>query len=100
MIVQSGNGTKRLFFVAYTNNLLFTKNFYSTWTEWQLINSQQSDTGWVTFDLINGAKSNTAYTTEENPGFKCAYIIIKNNTETKRIIRINGINITNNQVIA
>src|SRR5699024_5453184 len=28
MIVQSGNGTKRLFFVAYTNNLLFTKNFY------------------------------------------------------------------------
>ena len=100
MIVQSGNGTKRLFFVAYTNNLLFTKNFYSTWTDWQLINSQQSDTGWVTFDLINGAKSNTAYKGEGDGGFDCAYRTITNGSEVTKKIRINGTNLTPNQVIA
>ena len=100
MIVQSGNGTKRLFFVAYTNNLLFTKNFYSTWTDWQLINSQQSDTGWVTFDLINGAKSNTAYKGEGDGGFDCAYRTIKNGSEVTKKLRINGRNLTPNQIIA
>ena len=98
MIVQSGNGTKRLFFVAYTNNLLFTKNFYNTWTDWQLINSQQSDTGWVTFDLINGAKTNTAYPTRN--GFESAYRIIKNGDVTERYLRINGSNVDHTQVIA
>ena len=100
MIVQSGNGTKRLFFVAYTNNLLFTKNFYNTWTDWQLINSQQSDTGWVTFDLINGAKSNTAYKGETDVGFDCAYRTITNGSEVTKKLRINGANLTPNQVIA
>ena len=100
MIVQSGNGTKRLFFVAYTNNLLFTKNFYSTWTDWQLINSQQSDTGWVTFDLINGAKSNTAYKGETDVGFDCAYRTITNGSEVTKKLRINGTNLTPNQIIA
>ena len=100
MIVQSGNKTKRLFFVAYTNNLLFTKNFYSTWTDWQLINSQQSDTGWVTFDLINGAKSNTAYKGETDVGFDCAYRTITNGSEVTKKLRINGTNLTPNQIIA
>ena len=100
MIVQSGNGTKRLFFVAYTNNLLFTKNFYNTWTDWQLINSRQSDTGWVTFDLINGAKSNTAYKGEGDGGFDCAYRTITNGSVVTKKLRINGTNLTQNQVIA
>ena len=100
MIVQSGNGTKRLFFVAYTNNLLFTKNFYNTWTDWQLINSQQYDTGWVTFDLINGAKSNTAYKGEIDVGFDCAYRTITNGSVVTKKLRINGTNLTPNQVIA
>ena len=100
MIVQSGNGTKRLFFVAYTNNLLFTKNFYSTWTDWQLINSQQSDTGWVTFDLINGAKQNTAYKGEIDVGFDCAYRTITNGSVVTKKLRINSTNLTPNQVIA
>ena len=98
VIVQSGNGTKRLFFVAYTNNLLFTKNFYSTWTDWQLINSQQSDTGWIPFNLVNGAKTNTAYPTRN--GFESAYRIIKNGDVTERYLRINGSNVDHTQVIA
>ena len=98
MIVQSGNETKRLFFVAYTNNLLFTKNFYSTWTDWQLINSQQSDTGWIPFNLVNGAKTNTAYPTRN--GFESAYRIIKNGDVTERYLRINGSNVDHTQVIA
>lgn len=100
MIVQSGNGTKRLFFMAYTNNLLFTKNFYNTWTDWQLINSQQSDTGWVTFDLINGAKSNTAFKNEGDGGFDCAYRIITNGSVTEKRVRINASNLTHLQQIA
>src|SRR5699024_8785910 len=82
------------------NTSIYMRKKNGDWGDWKEITNNQSDTGWITFDLINGAKTNTAYTTEENPGFKCAYRIIKNNTETKRIVRINGTNLTHNQVIA
>ena len=71
---------------------------HNTWTDWQLINSQQSDTGWIKFNLINGASSNTAYTSDN--GFECSYRTIVTGSETKRIVRINGTNLTHNQVIA
>ncbi|WP_204174270.1 BppU family phage baseplate upper protein [Staphylococcus sp. GDY8P19P] len=92
---------KAIFEPFNTNDVYVrTKNANSGWTEWQNLASKQTDTGWVPFNLINGAKTNTAYTTEENPGFKCAYRIIKNGEETKRMVRINGSNLTHNQVIA
>src|SRR5699024_6677463 len=57
---------------------------------WKEITNNQTDTGWIPFDLINGVKTNTVYTTKENPGFKCAYRIIKKGEKTKKMVRING----------
>ena len=83
-----------------SNKIFYRRKEAGVWTEWLEVTNNQTDTGWIPFDLINGAKTNTAYTTEENPGFKCAYRIIKNGEETKRMVRINGTNLTHNQVIA
>lgn len=105
LTLRQGTGStshiKAIFEPFNTNDVYVrTKNANSGWTEWQNLASKQTDTGWVPFNLINGAKTNTAYTTEENPGFKCAYRTIKNGEETKRMVRINGSNLTHNQVIA
>ncbi len=98
---SSASYIKAIFEPFNTNDVYVrTKNANSGWTEWQNLASKQTDTGWIPFSLINGAKTNTAYTTEENPGFKCAYRIIKNGEETKRMVRINGSNLTHSQVIA
>ena len=67
---------------------------------WKQITNTTSDTGWVTFDLINGAKSNTAYKGEIDVGFDCAYRTITNGSVVTKKLRINGANLTPNQVIA
>ncbi|WP_239702992.1 MULTISPECIES: BppU family phage baseplate upper protein [unclassified Mammaliicoccus] len=99
LMVQSGNGTKRLYFAAYTNNLLFTKRFYSTWNDWELINPLRSDTKWTAFNLINGAETNAIKIYNANT-FDCAYRTIVNGDETKKLLRINGKNLPNGSAIA
>ena len=91
---------KYLEFRPYNSNQIFIKHFYNTWSEWKLINETRYDTGWVTFDLINGAKSNTAYKDSGDGGFDCAYRTIKNGDVVTKKLRINGTNLTPNQVIA
>ena len=94
-----GNIIKQIYH-PYIQNKIVTRHFYNDWSEWKEITPSQYDTGWVTFDLINGAKSNTAYKSTGDGGFDCAYRIITNGSETKRLLRINGTNLVQNQVIA
>lgn len=70
------------------------------WTGWKEITQNQTDTGWIPFQLINGTLSNTAYKGETDVGFDCAYRTITNGSEVTKKIRINGTNLTPNQVIA
>ena len=67
---------------------------------WKQITNTQSDTGWIAFSLINGAESNTAYKDETDNGFDCAYRTITNGDVVTKKLRINGTNLTPNQVIA
>ena len=98
-VVESGS-VKHILFRPYNSKRQFLKRFYNSWNDWEEIGNNQTDTGWVTFDLINGAKSNTAYKSTGDGGFDCAYRTIKNGSETKRVLRINGTNLVQNQVIA
>ncbi|MCQ9305015.1 MULTISPECIES: BppU family phage baseplate upper protein [Mammaliicoccus] len=97
---QSPKTVKHMTFRPYNSSQIFTKYFYNTWSEWKLINIPQSDTGWIPFQLINGALSNTAYKGVDDRGFDCAYRTITNGTEVIKKLRINGTNLTPNQVIA
>src|SRR5699024_922146 len=100
---EAGSGRKEIELTSTFNSEKYFRLFHTDGTRdsgWKKISNNQTDTGWIPFDLINGAKTNTAYTTEENPGFKCAYRIIKNGEETKKMVRINGTNLTHNQVVA
>ena len=91
---------KHIIFRPYNSTMQYLKRFSaSQWSEWERF-STVTDTGWVTFDLINGAKSNTAYKGEIDVGFDCAYRTITNGSEVTKKLRINGSNLTPNQVIA
>src|SRR5699024_4438674 len=102
VIVFGKNGRKFILATHSYENRTFINTIHTNGDirGWKELTNSQTDTGWIPFDLINGAKTNTAYTAEENPGFKCAYRIIKNGEETKKTVRINGTNLTHNQVIA
>ncbi|WP_239705209.1 BppU family phage baseplate upper protein [Mammaliicoccus sp. R-M63] len=91
---------KHIIFRPYNSRRQFLKRFYNSWKDWEEVGNNQLDTGWVTFDLINGAKQNTAYKGETDNGFDCAYRTITNGSEVTKKIRINGTNLTPNQVIA
>ena len=94
------NVVKHILFRPYNSRRQFLKRFYNSWNDWEEVGNNQYDTGWVTFDLINGAKSNTAYKNEGDGGFDCAYRTITNGSEVTKKLRINGSNLTPNQVIA
>ena len=94
-----------LTFIPIGTSVLNTTSVYmckknGEWGDWIEVANNQYDTGWVTFDLINGAKSNTAYKNEGDGGFDCAYRTITNGSEVTKKLRINGTNLTQNQVIA
>ena len=100
LTVVQNNSVKHIVFRPYNSTRQFLKRYYQQWKDWEEITNNQHDTGWITFDLINGAKSNTAYKSTGDGGFDCAYRIITNGSETKRLLRINGTNLVQNQVIA
>ena len=89
---------KFITFRPYNSKQIWLKRFYNEWSEWERVDVNQTDTGWINFNLINGALSNTAYKSDN--GFECSYRTIVTGSETKRIVRINGSNLTHNQVIA
>ena len=102
IVTESKNSRKVIYATHSYQNRMFVKTFHSGGVErdWKELTKSTSDTGWVTFDLINGAKSNTAYKDSGDGGFDCAYRIITNGSETKKLLRINGTNLVQNQVIA
>ena len=94
-----------LTFIPIGTSILNTTSVYmckknGEWGDWIEVTNNQYDTGWVTFDLINGAKSNTAYKNEGDGGFDCAYRTITNGSVVTKKLRINGTNLTPNQVVA
>lgn len=101
----SSKSVADLTFVPIGANTLNDNSIYKCkkngdWGNWNKVTQTQTDTGWIPFQLINGALSNTAYKGENDNGFDCAYRTITNGTETKRILRINGTNLVQGQVIA
>ena len=98
--VMQRSTIKIIYFQPYNQDRLFVNRYYNEWSGWKELTNNQSDTGWVTFDLINGAKSNTAYKASGDGGFDCAYRTITNGNEVTKKLRINGSNLTQNQVIA
>src|SRR5699024_1707655 len=91
VIATTGNSNQ--YYVKYKWN--------GTWSDWEELTNNQTDTGWVPFNLINGAKTNSAYDYGgPRNGYGCAYRTIKHGNVTERHLRINGSNVEHNQVIA
>ena len=102
IVTESKNSRKVIYATHSYSNRMFVKTFHSGGVErdWKELTKSTSDTGWITFTLINGALSNTSYKQAGENGFDCAYRTIKNDTATKRIVRLNGKKVSHGQVIA
>ena len=100
LTVLQRSTVKVIYFQPYNQDRLFVNRYYKEWSGWKELTNSTSDTGWIPFTLINGALSNTSYKQAGENGFDCAYRTIKNDTATKRIVRLNGKGVTHGQVIA
>lgn len=96
---REDKGFKKIIFMPYNSTQSFQKYKLTEWTNWQQI-GVTTDTGWIPFQLINGALSNTAYKETGDNGFDCTYKTITNGNDIKKVVRINGTNLSHNQVIA
>ena len=98
---ESG-GRKQIYVLISYSKRLFLKTLHTNGADrgWRELTKSTSDTGWIPFTLINGVLSNTSYKQAGENGFDCAYRTIKNDTATKRIVRLNGKGVTHGQVIA
>lgn len=99
VIEREDKGFKKIIFMPYNSTQSFQKYKLTEWTNWQQI-GVPTDTGWIPFQLINGALSNTAYKNSGDNGFDCAYRTVTTGSNIKKLVRINGSNLTHNQVIA
>lgn len=96
-VLKGTDKTKQVIAVLSYTGEVYIKNVHKgVDLGWKQISNTQKDTGWISFSLINGAESNTAYKEVEENGFDCAYRVINN----KKILRLNGSNVTHGQVIA
>ncbi|WWT40347.1 hypothetical protein [Staphylococcus phage PT1-4] len=98
VVTRGSNFIKHIIFRPYNSSQVWIKRFYNTWSDWEQVNTTQTDTGWVPFQLSNGATSNTEYT--DKSGFTCAFRTVVNGSVTTNYLRLNGRNMTDGQIIA
>lgn len=80
---------KYLEFRPYNSSQIYIKRFFNTWSEWERVDSNQTDTGWIPYTLINGAIENGGYASPEDNGFSCAYRTIESGGIKRKQIRFN-----------
>lgn len=94
----ANNIVKHVLFRPFNLNRIFMKNCHITWSDWEEITNNQSDTGWIDMQIVNGATPNNQLIS--SGGFTSAYRTITQNGITKKMIRLNVTNIAHGQTIA
>lgn len=92
------NIVKHVLFRPFNLNRIFMKNCHITWSDWEEITNNQSDTGWIDMQIVNGATPNNQLIS--SGGFTSAYRTITQDGITKKMIRLNVTNIAHGQTIA
>lgn len=93
-------GVKLLEFRPYNSPQIFIKRFYNTWSDWELVNTTQTDTGWIPFQSINGTLANEDFKEEVDNGFDCAYRVIDYGDRKEKHVRINVRNVLHQTIVA
>lgn len=94
----ANNIVKHVLFRPFNLNRIFMKNGYMTWSDWEEITNDQSDTGWLDLQLVNSASPHNDLVSKG--GFTSAYRTITQNGVTKKMLRINATTIKHGQTIA
>lgn len=98
--IREGGYTKYIIFKPYNSNQQFVKRYYQSWSNWEELTNNQTDTGWIPYNTINGVEKDTMFKNGTDNGFDCAYRIIKQGEVTTRKLRVNARNLTNGVVFA
>ena len=100
-IEKATDNTRKAIVTPINSNQYYVSyKWNGTWSDWEEITNNQTDTGWVPFQLINGTLANDAFKNEGDNGFDCAYRIITNGSVTEKRVRINAKKIVGTQQIA
>ncbi|MGX0210216.1 BppU family phage baseplate upper protein [Staphylococcus epidermidis] len=85
----ANNIVKHVLFRPFNLNRIFMKNCYMTWSDWEEITNNQSDTGWLPLTLKNGYKKSSI------PDFEPSYRVIDNGDFKQIYVRLGVENLTN-----
>lgn len=91
---------KRITFRPYNSTQEFIMRYNNTWSEWERVDTPQTDTGWIPFNTINGVEKNSVYKSDIDNGFDCAYRIVKNGDVARKTLRVNAKNLTQGVIFA
>lgn len=80
---------KYLEFRPYNSSQVWIKRFYNTWSEWERVDSSQTDTGWLPITIKNGYEKSTV------PDFEPSYRVIGYGTHKKVYVRLGVTNLNN-----
>ncbi|WMM16891.1 BppU family phage baseplate upper protein [Staphylococcus epidermidis] len=86
---HANNIVKHVLFRPFNLNRIFMKNCHITWSDWEEITNNQSDTDWLPLTLKNG------YEKSSIPDFEPSYRVIDNGDFKQIYVRLGVENLTN-----
>src|SRR5699024_10245626 len=80
--------TKIVYFQRYNQDKVFINRFYTSWSDWEELTNNQTDTGWLPITIKNGYNQSTI------PDYEPSYRVIDYGTHKKVFVRIGVTNLT------
>ncbi|MEJ7452766.1 BppU family phage baseplate upper protein [Staphylococcus xylosus] len=86
--VKPPGTVKHIVYRPYNINKQFIMRYYNTWSDWEELTNNQTDTGWIPITIKNGYNKSTI------PDYEPSYRVIGYGTHKKVIVRIGVTNLT------
>src|SRR5699024_4993085 len=86
--VNKRYSTKIVYFQPYNQDKVFINRFYTSWSGWKEVTTNQTDTGWLPITIKNGYNQSTI------PDYEPSYRVIDYGTHKKVFVRLGVINLT------
>lgn len=87
--VNKRYSTKIVYFQPYNQDKIFINRFYTSWSGWKEVTTNQTDTGWLPLRLKNGYKKSST------PDFEPSYRVIDNGDFKQVYVRLGVENLAN-----
>ncbi len=86
--VNKRASTKIVYFQPYNQDKIFINRFYTSWSGWKEVTTNQTDTGWLPITIKNGYNKSTL------PDYEPSYRVIDYGTHKRIFVRLGVTNLT------